>query len=270
MIIDVLKYIILGLVQGITEVLPISSSAHLLIFGEMLNINDDSMFLEVMLHVASLIAVVFFMRHKLLELINGFFKYLFKKDKQYLNEFRYVIYIILSTTIVVLFTLLFKGIIDKVTSSLSVVGILLIINGISLHFFSKKSGNKTSESMNYKDALVVGLFECMGVFPGISRSGSCLCGGLTRGLDKETAADYAFMLFIPACLGGLVLELVDFSVDILDGMFVLYLISFIVSLVSTYFAYKLFLKVIKCKKLSWFSVYTIILGLIVFLFNIIK
>lgn len=270
MIIDVLKYIVLGLVQGITEVLPISSSAHLLIFGEVLNIADDSMFLEVILHVASLIAVVFFMRHKLLSLIYGFFKYLFKKEKGYLNDFKYVCFIIISTLIVVVFTLLFKDIVDKVTTNLSIIGILLIINGISLHIFSNKSGNRTRENMNCKDALAVGLFECMGVFPGISRSGSCLCGGLARNLDKETAADYAFILFIPACLGGLVLELVDFNVGALDGMIALYSISFIVSLVSTYFAFKFFLKVIKSKKLSWFSVYTIILGLIVFLINIIK
>lgn len=268
---DVLKYIFLGLLQGLTEVLPISSSAHLLIASSILGLSDDSMFFEVLLHVASLIAVCYFMRKRLLELIKGFFKFIFKKDRGYIFEFKYVMMIIVSTLIVVIFTVLTKDFIDKVTSKLFIVGILLMCNGLLLFYLSKSQGTRNSRDMNFKDAIVIGLFECLGVFPGISRSGSCLCGAFSRKLDKDTAADYAFMLFIPACLGALALELFKINELVIETSTIyLYLISFIVTIISTYYAFKLFLKVIKTKKLSIFSIYTLILGLLVFLLNILK
>ena len=269
--IDILKYIFLGLVQGITEVLPISSSAHLAITNQLLGISDDSLFLEVLLHVGSLIAIVAFLWKKLVALFKGFFAFIFKKDKECYSKFKYCLMLVVSTLFVVVFTLIFGDLVEKVTGTLYIIGLLLMINGIMLFYLPKISGSRKESDLTYLDAVVIGLFECLGIFPGISRSGSCLCGAFSRKIDKETAADYAFMLFIPAALGALVLELLKVGdMVIASNTIHLYAISVIVSGITTYYSFKLLLSVIRKGKISIFSIYCLIVGLITFIFGIIK
>ncbi len=269
--IEVLKYIVLGLVQGIAEVLPISSSAHLIIVENLFKIQDDSLAFEIFLHLASLFAILFFLRKKLWKLIKGFFIYLFKREEEYKLEFKYGWMIVLSTIPVVIFTLLFKDIIDKVSSTLWAVGILLMINGILLWFLSRIQGTRVKENLTYVDALVIGCSQCLGIFPGISRSGSCLCGAFTRKIEKETAADYAFILFIPAVLGATVLELTHISeLSVTSNMLPLYGISFIIAMITTYFSFVILLKVIKKGKLSWFGYYCLAVGLFAMIYGFVK
>lgn len=267
---DLLKYILLGLIQGVAEVLPISSSAHLIIAQELMGISDDTLTFEVLLHLASLIAILTFLWKKLWQLIKGFYYYVFKKNKEYEKDFKYVIFLIISTIPAVIFTLLFKDVIDSLGSKLWLVGALLIMNGCILLIMTRIVGFRKREELNYKDALVIGCFQCLGILPGISRSGSCLSGAFTRKIEKETAADYAFLLFIPAVLGATVLELKNLgSFSSETSNLVYYIVGFIVAMVTTYFSFKLLLAVIKKGKLSWFGYYCLAIGFGVLLQQII-
>ena len=123
--------------------------------------------------------------------------------------------------------------------------------------------------MNKKDALIIGIFESIGIFPGISRSGSCLAGASAVGLDKNDATDYAFMLFIPAVIGAFVLEAKNigliFTLDL--KTIICYLAAFLIAMITTYAAFKILLKMIKKGKLFYFAIYSFIVGVMVFTFS---
>lgn len=269
--IEVLKYIFLGLVQGLTEVLPISSSGHLAIVSNILGINDESIFLEVLLHVGSLIAVLVFLRKKLITLIKGFCSFVFKKNKECFHEFKYCMYLVISTLVVSIFTIIFSDIVDKATNQLFIIGILLIINSVMLFVLPRIQGVRGERELNYKDALVIGAFECLGILPGISRSGSCLCGAFSRKIDKSTATDFAFLLFIPAAIGALLLELLHINeLTVSSNMIGLYVISTVVSMVMTYISFVWLLKFIRKGKLSVFAYYCLAVGIFTFIYGLIN
>lgn len=259
---ELIKYLIIGIVQGISEVLPISSSAHLVLVQELLKMSDDNLTLEVFLHLASLVAILFYLRKRLVKLISGFFKYLLLKKEEYILEFKLCWYIVISTIPIVIFTLIFNDQINALGNNVLIIGFLLIVNGILLLTITRLKGNRDLSKMNFKDALVIGISQCLGIFPGISRSGSCLYGAYTRKIEKETATDYAFLLFIPAVLGATVLEMKNFSQIIVDNQIWKYLMVFVVTSIVTYFAFQVLLKVIKKGKLKYFGYYCILIGAI--------
>jgi undecaprenyl-diphosphatase len=254
--------------QGITEVLPISSSGHHQIVSTMLNINDNSITLSVMLHFASFFAVIIYLRNELKDLIVGFLLY-FKDKNKYNNQFKMVVHLCLSTIVLVIVTVCLK-LCGYNSSPIWVVGICLIINGIMLKVFGNLNGTRPLDTFRVKDAIVVGLFQSVGALPGISRSGSCLCGCKVLNINKDDSKKYAFLLFIPAILGSLVLELKNISSMVISNSFHLYSISFITSLVTTYFAFEFLSKIIKKGKLTNFSIYCMILGVVVILYSIVS
>ena len=268
--IEILKYIFIGLVQGFAEVLPISSSAHIIIASEFVDI-DNSVAFEVFLHLASLIAVLVFLRKRLWRLIKGFCLYLFKKNKDYKLEFNYCLYIVLSTLFLVVFTLIIGDFFDFVSNTLWIVGLLLCINGFLLFFLTQIKGTRKEEELNYKDSIVIGLFQCLGSFPGISRSGSCLYGAYARKIDNQTAADYAFTLFVPAMVGATVLHITEISSMFTEtSMLGYYILSFIVTLVTTYIAFKFLLAIIRKGKLNYFGYYCLAMGAAMFVYGLLK
>ena len=266
--IEFIKYIIIGLIQGITEVLPVSSSGHLTIVEHMMGINNDNLAFEVFLHLASFIAVIAFLYKPLIKIIKGSFLYLFKKKKEYFLEWKYLICVIISTIPIVLFTIFIKRL-GYNTSPLFVIGISLIFNAAMLFLLSKIKGERKKEEITMKDALVIGLFQCLGVFPGISRSGSCISGAMVRKIEKEEAANYAFMLFVPAVIGAFVLELDNISLifTLNSKMISCYLASFLVSMVATFYAFKILLNFIKKGKLFYFSIYCLVIGIVTFVYS---
>lgn len=269
-LINILKYFFLGLLQGITEVLPISSSGHLQIANEMLNISDNSITLSVFLHLASLIAVLVFLREELITLIIGFFGFIFKDRNKYKAQFMLVIYLFVTTLVLVVFTVIVK-LLGFNQSPLWLVGLCLVINAIMLFIFGTFTGSKTLDEITFKDAIVIGAFQCIGSFSGISRSGSCLCGCQVQKIEKKSSAKYAFLLFIPAVLGAFVLELGGISELFVDVENIyLYLISFIVAGITTYFAFAFLKKIIEKGKITYFGIYCAILGIIVFIYSLTK
>lgn len=259
---DLIKYLLIGITQGISEVLPISSSAHLVLLQLILGVSNDNLTLEVFLHLASLCAVLYFMRHRLKKLIVGFLKYIIYRKKEDLIEFRYFWYLILSTIPVAIFTIIFKKYINIVSNNIMIISLLLITNGLLLILVTKINGLCTTREITYKDAFIIGCFECLGVFPGISRSGSCICGGYVRKIDKDVIADYAFLLFIPAVLGATILEFDNFWDIMRNNNIIIYLVTFIATAVVTYYSFKWFLRVIKKGQIKYFGYYCIIIGAI--------
>ncbi len=259
---ELIKYLLIGIIQGISEVLPISSSAHLILVQKILKMSNSNLTLEVFLHFASLVAVVFYLRKRLIKLILGFLKYLLLNKKEYKLEFKLCWYIVISTIPIVIFTLIFKEQINMISNNILIISLLLIINGIFLLTLTRLKGTKDLSKMNFIDAFVIGLSQCLGVFPGISRSGSCLYGANIRKLENKTATDYAFLLFIPTVIGAMVLEMKNFSQIIVDNQIWIYVSTFIVTSLVTYFSFQVLLKLIKKGKMKYFGYYCILVGVI--------
>lgn len=268
-LVELLKYILLGILQGICEILPISSSGHLIIVSTILGVKEDNLTFEVFLHLASLIAILFFLKKRIKQMMVGCFCYLFKKDKQYQNEFYYFIKLMIATIPLVLFTLVMKQL-GYQTSNLLIVGICLIVNATMLFLSNKNALKSNRQDVSFKDALVIGAFQMLGLFPGISRSGSCLCGCFKQKIDREKAKEFAFMMFIPSAIGAMILEM-----DNLKNLFTLpstdlacYFIAFFLAMITTYISFQFLSKIIRDNKLNYFSLYCILMGMIVIIYSV--
>lgn len=264
-------YILLGLIQGISEVLPISSSGHLVLVGNLLGVEEQNLTFEVFLHLASLLAIFLYLRKPIFQLIKGTWVYLFRKDASGKASFQTICMLIVSTLPIVLFTLLIRKI-GYTYSPLFVIGICFIWNALMIFFLSRKKVVNSKTEVDLRDASIIGLFQCMGVFPGISRSGSCLSGAFFRKIDKEVAADYAFLLFIPAALGAFVLEIPEMSnlMRLDSASLACYLASFCVAFAATYLSFSILKKLIVKEKFYYFAYYCFVLGVFTIVYSCLK
>lgn len=261
-----LKYVILGIIQGFTEPLPISSSGHLRVIRSIFNdqVLSDLNF-EIIANFGSLIAILFLYRKELVEIIKDFFMYIKTKQKKYKANYNYAWMIIIGTIPAGIAGLFLKDILEKYFST-KVVGLMFIITALLLYICKDRRGYKTKETMTFKDALVVGLFQVIALIPGISRSGATVFGGTQIDLNKETTVNYSFMLYIPISIATMVLGVSDLvKSGNLSELFVPYSFSMIASAIVTYYSAKLFINAFKNNKLIYFSIYCFILGIIVFM-----
>lgn len=264
-LIEILKHIFFGAIQGITETLPISSSGHLLILNKLFNLkqNNDLTF-EILLHFGSLIAIFIFYRKTIIELIKNFFIYLFKKDKTKQTDYKYSWLLVLATIPAAIFGLLFNDYIEEHLTSLLTAGISLIITALVLYLISKMpKGHKEKVDMNWKDALFIGLVQAVAIIPGISRSGSTVSASLSRKLSIDNALRFSFLLFIPVAFGATLLKVIDFIKDPSSLIITIpYIIAFLTSIVFTLISLNIFIEIIKKSKLSYFSIYCLLVGIL--------
>lgn len=270
MFIEIIKYLIFGLVQGITEPLPISSSGHLVLIRYLLNTNAfDDLNFEIFLNFASFIAIFLLFRKDIIKLIKSFFTYLFVKEKRNAQtklDFKYAWLIIIGSIPAAVGGFLLKDTIEaKLGNSIKFLGIAFLITAVLLFIVRKMKGNKKDGDVTYLDAVIVGLFEMAALVPGISRSGACLVGCLIMGLERNSALKYTFMLYLPVSLGSMVLSIKDLLTINID-LIIPYIIGFIASGIMTYFASLWFFDIVKRGRLAKFSIYLLILGTIVLLF----
>ena len=260
----IIKYLILGVIQGFTEPLPISSSGHLRIFKSIFNseILSDMNF-EIIVNFGSLIAILFLYRKEIFNIIKDFFLYLKTKNKKYEFNYKYVFLIILGTIPAAISGLFIKDIIEKYFTT-KLVGLMFIITALLLFMVKDIRGNKNTYDMTWKDALKIGIFQILALFPGISRSGATVVGGMESNLTRETSLNYSFMLYIPISLASIILGIKDL-ISSSSNLLLPYMISMIVSCISTYFSAKLFINIFKKGKLIYFSIYCFILGLLTFI-----
>ena len=267
-IILLIKYIVLGMIQGFTEPLPISSSGHLVIFSELFGISVSDLNFEIIVNAGSLVAIVFIFYKDIMKIIVNSFNYLFKKDQEGKRDFNYGLMILIGVIPAGLVGFIFKDTIEDSLKNLAVVGLSLIVTSIALSLVNTKAIENTTEELSFKDALVIGIFQVFALIPGISRSGSTMVGGLSRKIKFEDTMRFSFMLYIPISLASMVLGIVDLMSDSSEDIFVLgYIAAFIASVITTYFGVKWFFKVVRKGNLKYFSMYCLIVGVLTLVAN---
>lgn len=254
---ELIKIIILSIVQGITEILPISSSGHLIIFESLLDINNTSLSLPVFLHFGSFIAVILYYKKDLKTLFFDSFYYIFKNNKDCKSSFNLTTKIIISTFITGLFGIFFSKYIEIYFTNIFTISITFFITGILLLLISNIKGNKSLNDLTIKDAVIIGFLQLIGIIPGISRSGITISGSKICKLNNEDSFRYSYLLFIPITLCSFILELYKLFQNncYFEFPFLFYIIGIIVSFLFTYFSLKLLSKIIKNGKLYYFSYY---------------
>ena len=233
--------VILAFVQAATEFFPVSSSGHLALLSSI--ISEPNLFFFTALHLASLIAVVIFLRKEIM----GLFSFNAQAKKMWL-------YLIIATIPALLFGLFLHRLIENVFSSLLFVGISFIFTGIVL-FFTKFA--KESQKLNARRSIFIGLFQALALFPGISRSGMTISSALFLGIERTKAVKFSFLLFIPISLGAFILEAKNnFYLDLA------LIISFFTCLIFSYIFLKLLFSIVKSGRAWVFSIYCVTIGII--------
>ena len=272
---DILQAIIIGIVQGLTEFLPVSSSAHLIFAQNALGV-ESSLAFDVFLHLGSLIAVLWFFRADIIKMIQAFLlsigdiiQHRFKEGFYSDPYKRLVWYVIIATIPVGLVGVLFESQVEALfAGALYVPAFFLFVTGTILYLSQRmNSGRVDFSNVTWKEALFMGLGQACAILPGLSRSGTTIAAGLVIGLDKEFAAKFSFILSIPAILGAFVVQLKDIG-TITDFNFLAVMLGFLAALISGYLAIKWVLELIQKRSLDIFAYYCWIVGIIVFMGSI--
>lgn len=266
--ITLIKYLFLAIIQGFTEPIPVSSSGHLIIFRNLINMTElNDLNFEIILNFGSFLAIVAFFWNDIISIIKDFFSYLKTKEEKYKPNYKYAWYIVIATIPAGIVGLVLKDFIENSLNSVKLVGIALLVTSLFLFLIRNFKGKKDDKTITWKDAIVVGLFQVVALFPGISRSGSTLVGGMFRGLKRDTAFKFSFMLYLPISLATMALGIKDLlEANIGINLWACYLTCMIVSGIVTYFSTKWFNGIMKTGKLIYFVWYCLIVGTLVTLF----
>lgn len=246
---NILQGILLGIVQGLTEFLPVSSSGHLVLLQRIFGITQGNLFFTTLLHLGTLLAVLI----------------VFYKDIWYLLTHplsKQTLCLLVSTVVTGVFYLVLKKPLDQAFGGdFLVVGFLYTA---AVLFVSEKIAGKDKKNMNGIHAALIGGMQGIALFPGVSRSGSTIAGGLFCGLDKDYAARYSFLLSIPAILVGAVSEVMELE-SLAEVPWAATLIGMVFAFAAGLFAIQAMLRVIKRQKLTYFSIYLVILSALILL-----
>lgn len=241
---------ILGLVQGLTEFLPVSSSGHLVLFQHFFGLNEGGLLINLVLHTATLFAVILFFYKEIIELFKSLS---YKKNPK-------LYWIVMANIPTAIIGLLLKKVYGDL-SSIWIVGLMLLVTGTLLIVIKNKQEGEGE--LTAKKSLAIGVLQGLAVTPGISRSGATIAGSLFMGIKKETAFAFSFLLSIPAIIGADLLELKDllktgFSLPVSLGSLIMgFVISFITGILALFFLKKL----IKANRFHYFAYYCFIIGL---------
>jgi len=256
-----LEAIILGIIQGLAEFLPISSSGHLALGQLLFGIDDNNMAFIIVVHIGTLIPVVVVYRKTIWELI-----------KKPFQKMTYLL--IIATVPAAIVGIFFEDAVEAALGSLGFLAGGFIVTGTVLILTDRlRKNNKKSDEITYLDALLIGVAQAVAVFPGISRSGSTIAASLARGINREDAAKFAFLMSIPAILGALLMQILHVArgnVLLEDLNFINLGAGFIAAMLSGYLAINFMLAAIKKAKLSYFAYYVlalaaaIVVGLMIF------
>lgn len=268
----------LGIIQGLTEFLPVSSSGHLSIFENIFKLKyseEDNVLFEVMLHLGTLAAVFMVYRKDIIPMVRDTWNFLTKKgnggkseDGRVLLPVRMMLLVVVGT--LPLFVMVFlNGVFESLFANTSFVAFALLITGTVLYAAQKiPAGKKTERSITGVDAVCIGLAQAVALLPGISRSGATMSAGFARGLKKEFAVRFSFLLSVPAILGSFLIEIVKcFSAGVTWSYLPLYIIGMIVAGAVGYFALSFLKSLIEKAKMVYFSYYCWGIGTIVLIIS---
>jgi undecaprenyl-diphosphatase len=276
-LLEVLKYIFLGIIQGITEVLPISSSGHVAIAQFLLKIDTDGGFLFfIVVNLGSLVAIIYHFRRFIKKLIVNSFIFIFsqKTRAQTSEDFFYVIKIIIAIIPFGIAGLFLENSVNELYEaySLFVVAIGLLITSTFLYIIRFAPNKNVKQTISFTDAFVIGLLQPFAMIPGLSRSGITTSTGLYRKISMDTALTFSLMLYIPISIGAFIYKFGQLVINPSSVQIVFdttnifqycnYFFAFVFSLLATIFSLKYIFKWFRQGKLVYFAAYTMILGII--------
>ena len=248
--------ILLGIIQGLTEFLPVSSSGHLVLAGKLMRLNQDSLTTNALLHLGSLIAIIVYFRHEISRILSSVWRWVRWREKDQYSSLAG--YLMAASVPAAVGGALFEKTFSEAFGSTLVVGIMLLATGAILWMVeSKELGIRKLDSMNLGDSIWVGLAQLVAIMPGMSRSGATIAAGIWRGLEREEAARFSFLLSIPIIIGASVisiskgLPIVDVT-NVIAGM--------IAAGFSGFLAIAVLMKVVQEQRLRLFAVYCFIVG----------
>ena len=251
---------LLGFVEGATEFLPISSTGHLILAGWLVGYQGDkAASFEIFIQLGAILAVVWVFRHK-------FFKLITARDTTQFAGRRGLYLLAITTTPALFFGFLFHGPIKQYLFNPATVAIGLILGGIGILFIEKRPQNKTMQSLNNlsrKQALGVGFAQVLALFPGVSRSGSTIMGGMLFGINRETAVEYSFLAAVPVMFAATGYDLLKTLPNLTSSDIPFFAIGLISAFVSALIAIKWLLKYVQQHTFAPFAWYRIVLGLVV-------
>lgn len=253
-----LDALILGVVQGLTEFLPVSSSGHLEIFKELLGVEmKDELTFTVVVHAATVCSTLVILWKEVAALFKGFFGF------KYNEEMAYVLKILLSMIPVGIVGVFFKDAVESVFGSVTIVGCMLLVTAALLTFAYYAKPREKSK-ISYRDAFIIGLAQACAVLPGLSRSGSTIATGILLGNKKENVAQFSFLMVLIPILGETFLDLMkgEFASSANGLSAGVLLVGFVAAFLSGCFACRWMINIVKRGKLIWFALYCVIVGLL--------
>ena len=261
---SIFQSIFLGIIQGLTEFLPISSSAHLNIMPWLFGWQEIPESFDIALHFGTLLAICIYFFKDWLALIAGGYKQALKKEKS--TEGKIFWYIVIATIPTGILSLILDEFSDKYLSGMGPIAIALIIMGILLYVIDKKSAIETDyDNINFKQGFLIGLSQAIAAaFPGVSRSGITMTVSRAFKIDRESAAKYSFLLSTPIVLAAVIVNLGAFVIDIP------FIIGVLASFISGLLVIKFLMGYLKKGSFKVFAIYRVLLGLIIFAVMIIK
>ena len=275
-----LEALILGLVQGLTEFLPVSSSGHLAIGRELLGVEaSGDLVFEVTVHAATVLSTIVVFRKQIWKLLQGLFKFKmnFPRDITFWDEFKmndetdYILKIVVSMIPVFVVGMFFKDYVEDLFSSLMVVGVALLVTALLLFFsdFTSKKAqaeNGARNGIKWWQAFVVGIGQAMAVIPGLSRSGTTISTGLICGVKRDVMAQFSFLMVLVPILGEAFLDIVGGDMAASSIGLLPLAVGFLAAFVSGLFACSVMIALVRRARLSWFALYCAIVGILVLVF----
>ncbi len=252
-----LQSIVLGIVQGLTEFLPVSSSGHLMLASEILGTDlsaADDLTFSLTLHAATVLSTIVILWREVWRLIKGVFSRTFTEEQAYLIK------IVISMVPIGIVGFCFKDYLEQAFSSMLVVGIMLLVTALLLTF-AYKAKPRQKDNISYRDAAIIGVAQAFATMPGLSRSGTTIATGLLLGNKKESVAQFSFLMVLPPILGNALLDIIGGNFG--GGVEAMPLIAgFIAAFVTGCLACKFMIEMVKRGKLIWFAAYCAVVGVV--------
>jgi len=261
---EILRAIILGIVQGLTEFLPVSSSGHLELSKFILSdtsVADQSMLMTVALHGATALSTIVIFRKDIAEILKGLFSPITSGKFAWNEEYDFSAKIILSMIPAAAVGLIFEKEIEQLFNrNLLLVGLMLLVTG-ALLFLADRAKN-TNKKVSYKDAIIIGISQAIAILPGISRSGATISTSVLLGIDRSKAARFSFLMVVPLILGKMAKDILDGEFAYNSEVLVPLLAGFGAAFVTGLVACTWMIQLVKKSNLSWFAYYCFVVGII--------
>lgn len=269
--IEAIKAIIVGLVQGLTEFLPVSSSGHIIIAQNILGLDyneNENLIFVIVLHFATALSTIVIFRKEIKDIFAGLFQF------QWNEQTQFALKIIISMIPAALVGLFLEDMVGELLSNLRVVGSCLLVTAVLLYFANKsRSSNK---DVSFLNALLIGIAQAFAaIFPGLSRSGTTISSSILLGVDKAKAAGFSFLMVLPLIFGAALKKILDLSkggasVESMDIHYLPMILGFVAAFFSGLFACKWMIAFVKKSKLTYFAVYCLVVGILVLAYSFLK